>query len=364
MPKLFRLPLVCVVAWLVCLQPTIAQAQDTTAVTTSQPADPGTENGISVSELRRVKINFFINSISHVDDEAGSYALGCYLDFYWFEPALEGKQLADVDQTTLWDPQIEPINTQDFKLLGRTYSSSLEPRTNLRLSYRLIGTFYNEFDLHSFPFDQQIFTFQIESGEFDSSQLLFDFAAIDALTVYGDNPVVNSVPKGKYLAPDLHVPEWTLGDVQVVQQIHVLPYDKSNWAQFRVDILATRQSLSYLWRVFLELILVQTLFWSVLFLESHELFSRLLLLFTLLLVTVVFNYITLQNTPNAPYLTLLEKYMLLCYATCALVAIVTVATKLLHKVGRDRHAWSINRLACLFYPIFVVVLNGLLFWAK
>lgn len=359
------LPLVLLIAWLVCLQPKAAHAQATTGVTTTLTADTGNAaESPGVSELRRVKVNFFINSISHVNNEAGTYQLDCYLDFYWLEPVLQGKQLEEIDQTTLWDPLIEPINSQDFKLLGRTYSSSLEPRTNLRLSYRLIGTFNGLFDLRRFPFDQQLFTFQFESQQFDSSQLLFDFVAIDTPTVYGDEPVINPVAKGKYLAPDLHVPGWTIGDVQVVQQIHVLPYDKSSWAQFGVDILATRQSASYLWRFFLELFLLQTLFWSVLFLESHDLFARLLLLFTLLLVTVVFNFITLQNAPHTPILTLLEQYMLLCYATSAVVAIVTVIIKLLHQTDRDKLAGRINAWARLLYPIGVVVLNGLLFWTK
>lgn len=203
-------------------------------------------------------------------------------------------------------------------MLGRTYSSSLEPRTDLQFLLWLIGTFNGLFDLRRFPFDQQLFTFQFESQQFDSSQLLFDFVAIDTPTVYGDEPVINPVAKGKYLAPDLHVPGWTIGDVQVVQQIHVLPYDKSSWAQFGVDILATRQWQGFMFGVFFSNFSCCKLsFSTVLFLQSHNLFARLLLLFTLLLVTVVFNFITLQNAPHTdPDITGTIHAALLCHQCC------------------------------------------------
>jgi len=334
-------------------------AQDTAAPASATDGEEET----GVAELRRVKVNFFINSISHVNDEAGTYDLDCYLDFYWYEPALEGKRVEDVDLTTLWEPLLEPINSLDYQLLGRSYANSLEPRTNVRLSYRLVGIFRNDFDLRKFPFDHQIFTFQLESSEFDSSELLFDFIDNDSPTVYGDQPLVNSIARGKYLAPDFQIPEWTVNDLQLVQQIRVLPYDKSSWAQFRVDLPATRQSDSYVWRVIVELILLLVFCWGVLFLESQLLRYRLLVLCILFMVTVLFNFLLQQNQPNTPYLTFPDRYMLLAYSAIGLLGTTVVVIKFLHERGQDALAHRVNNLARLLYPALVIIVNGIIFWS-
>ena len=319
------------------------------------------EEEVGMAELRRVKVNFFINSISHVNNEAGTYDLDCYLDFYWYEPALEGKRVEDVDPSTFWEPQLEPVNSLNYQLVGRSYTSSLEPRTNVRLSYRLIGTFYTDFDLRKFPFDHQVFTFQLESAEFDSSQLLFDFIDDDTPTVYGDQPLVNSVARGKYIAPDFQIPEWSVTDLQIVQRIRVLPYDKSSWAQFRVDLPATRQSDSYLWRVIIELMLFLTVCWGVLFLESQLLRYRLLILCLLFMVIVLFNFLLQQNQPRTPYLTFPDRYMLLAYGAIGLLSATVIVIKVLHERGQEALAKRVNTLARLLYPVLVLLANALIF---
>ena len=351
---------------LLCLWPALVQARPLdrpvtqTASGSTPAADTGQEAG--VPELRRVKVNFFINSISHVDNTAGTYDLDCYLDFYWLEPTLEGKRVEDVDPKTLWDPLLEPINSLDYKLLGRKYTNSLEPRTNVRLSYRLVGVFHNDFDLRKFPFDQQVFTIQLESSEFDSSQMLFDFIDNDSPTLYGDQPIINSVARGKYLVPDFQIPEWTVNDLKIVQQIRVLPYDKSSWAQFRVDLPATRQSGSYVWRVIAEMMILLVFSWGVLFLESKLLRYRLLVLCLLFMITVLFNFLLQQNQPSTPYLTFPDHYMLLAYSAIGLLGVTVVFIKLLHERAQDALAQRVNNLARLLYPALIIVVNGIIFW--
>lgn len=329
--------------------------------TTDSMAASEDEEGSSVAELRRVKVNFFINSISHVNDEAGTYDLDCYLDFYWNEPALEGKRVEEVDPETLWEPQLEPVNSINYQLLGRSYASSLEPRTNIRLSYRLVGTFHSDFDLRKFPFDRQTFTMQLESAEFDSSHLLFDFIDDDTPTVYGDQPTINAVARGKYLVPGFQIPEWTVNDLQIVQLIRVLPYDKSSWAQFRVDLPVKRQSGSYMWRVIIELMLLLAFCWGVLFLESHQLRYRLLVLSLLFMVTVVFNFLLQQSQPHTSYLTFPDRYMLLAYSAIGLLGATVIGIKVLHERGQDALAKRVNTLARLLYPVLVVVANVVIF---
>lgn len=337
-----------------------ALSQETNPDTSTQQSTTSAEQ--PDTELRRVKVNFFINSIHHVNNEAGTYEVDCYLDFYWYDATLAGKRVEDVDPETIWEPAIEPVNATDYQLNLISYTSSLEPDTNVRASYRLIGQFYSEFKLQKFPFDQQVFSIQLESGDYDTSQMLFDFVGSDGPVDYSSSPVVQSVDRNKYLSPDLAIQEWTIDDVQVMQLVRVLPYDKSNWSQFRVDVPVTRLWNSYVWRAIIELFLLQILFWNVLFLDGNDLHYRLLLLFSLFMVTVVLNFVMIFSLPRTPYLTFLDIYVLLGYVMGSLLVIVTLVIYLLHQRGNANAAKRLNQLALRFYPVLLLVTNATLFW--
>lgn len=326
------------------------------------PAAPLSETVVNVPQQRRVKVNFFINSISNVNDQTNAYDVDFYLDFYWHEPALEGKNLDEVDKANLWDPHPLLINSPNITTVTRVYLNSLEPDTNVHLSYRLRGTFVNRFDLHKFPFDQQVLTLRLESTNFDSSLLLFDFIGIDKPIVYSDQPFEQPIPKGKYIASDFALEEWTIDDAKAIEQIHVLAYDRTSWAQFRVDLLVTRNYASYFWKIILELMFLLLMVWGVLFLDSQELRYRLLLLFTLLLATVIFSFMLLQILPKVSYVTFLDLAVLLCYGAIGVMTVVVSLVKFLYETKRVVWAVRLNRFALRLYPVFWVGAILLLFW--
>ena len=103
------------------------------------------------SQIRRVKVNFFVLSLQDIDSERSTYRIDLYLDLYWDEPALHGRSLADVEESTLWNPQIYLPNARSSETLFTLYADSLEPNTNLRMTYRIVGIYDGNFDLRKFP---------------------------------------------------------------------------------------------------------------------------------------------------------------------------------------------------------------------
>ncbi|MEZ4868136.1 MAG: hypothetical protein R3C14_42810 [Caldilineaceae bacterium] len=340
-----------------------------TALAQQEPADsvPASANqaGAVTAEnvqVRRVKVNFFINSIQQIDDETGSYAIDFWLDLFWRDPALDGKTVDQVDTATLWNPQIQALNSNDLTVLYQSYSDSFEPDTNVYLSQRLVGVFTTPFNLSRFPFDSQQLEVQLESQEYDSNRLLFDFLGADQAIIYSEKPFTFPLPTGKYISPEFSLGGWSLTAANVVEQIHVLPYDKSSWAQFRIEIQLERQARAYVLKVMLVFGLLMVLGATVFVIGIEELRYRLLALFMLLLAAVTFDFTRLQNSPRVAYLTLLDLQALLCYLLLGLAIGLVVVTAILKRRGWPDLAQRLNWLAVVGYGILIILINLGLGW--
>lgn len=331
---------------------------------TDPPAVQGESAAVTAETLlaRRVKVNFFINSIHAIDDETGSYAIDFWLDLFWRDPALVGKTVDEIDQTHLWNPQIYALNSHDLTVLYQSYADSFEPDTNVYLSQRLVGTFTTPFDLSRFPFDQQRLEVQLESHAFDSNRLLFDFLGADQAIIYSEKPFTFPLPMGKYISPEFTLREWSLTTANVVQQIHVLPYDKSSWAQFRLEFQLERQSRPYLLKIILVFVLIMVLGATVFAINLHELRYRLLLLLMLLLTAITFDFTRLQNSPHTAYLTFVDLQALLCYLVLGIAIGTVVLVAIQNRKGSSVRAAQLNRLATIGYVVLVLLINLGLGW--
>ncbi|MEZ4734829.1 MAG: hypothetical protein R3E79_47660 [Caldilineaceae bacterium] len=338
-----------------------AQGEQPTATTPAEQSGTAAVTAESV-QVRRVKVNFFINSIHTIDDENGSYAIDFWLDLFWRDPALEGKTVDDVDPARLWNPQVEAINSTDLTVLYQSYADSFEPDTNVYLSQRLVGTFTNVFNLRRFPFDRQRLVIALESSDFDSNRLLFDFMDANQAIIYSEKPFTFPLPIGKYISTEFALGEWSLTEANVVQQLHVLPYDKSTWAQLRIELQLQRHFQSYVLKIMLVFVFIMGLGATVFAIKLSELRYRLLAFFMLLLTAVTFDFTRLQRSPRTAYLTLLDLQALLCYFVLGIAILAVVLIALRNKSGAAVQAERLNRWVAVGYGVTIVLINLGLSW--
>lgn len=352
---------------LLCGWPIYAKAQATPQATAAtQPATNSASKADAAAntrEAKRVKVNFFINSISNVNDETGTYDVDFWLDLFWNDPLLNGKTIDQVDKTKLWDPQIDLVNSRSHTILFQGFDNSLEPDTNVRLSYRFVATFFNKFELHRFPFDHQTFVIKLESALYDSSFVLFDLLTLEQAPPHSEKAFAQAIPMGKYIANDVAIEGWTLNDAKIVQQNRLLSYDKSTWAQFRVELTGSRLSGAYLWRIFLILAFIMLLGWVVFLVDLNELRYRLLLLFTLLLAAVTFNFTMVQILPKLTYLTLVDRYLIFCYGLLAVSTVGVLLTQLIAGIGSKALAARLNSLLLILYPLLFIAVQVVSYWS-
>lgn len=344
---------------------------------------PQTETQPS-SQIRRVKVNFFVISVQDVDSDTSTYRIDMYLDLYWDEPALHGRSLADVEESTLWNPQIYLPNARSSETLFVFYSDSLEPNTNLRMNYRIVGTYDGNFDLHKFPFDSQELVVAIESKEYDNNTLVFEYLTSDTAQPDArlDSPVVRAVPLGVHVASAVQLNEWKLTSVQSTQSLKMLEYDKSIWPSFQFSLAIERNSEAYLWKIFALTALLMALGWSVLWIPPQETRFRLLVLFTLLLATVVHDLATTALRPRVPYMTFADLYFLAAYALYGVLALFLWVSYFVDTLQHHPSLPSaqigslpnpapsslarlnarVQQAGLIGYPLLLSIVNLLLFW--
>lgn len=335
-------------------------AQASTAIISTSVVSTDTDT-LAIAQTgargQHVKINFYVNELRNAPDEPGAYALDFYIDTLWDEPAL-GDAAPDQGATDqFFDPVIELVNGEQVQQLGRRYERSIEPGTNLRLRQRFAAIFAPDLHLARFPFDQQTISLQIESAEYDSENLQFDFLGLIEPIVQSETAYVQSVPRGRYVDNHAVDAEWKVQEVKVIQLIRVLPYDNSAWSQFRVDIVVKRVAAGYLWRIWALLAALWLLIGSVLLIDSNELGMRLWLLFLLFGIAVIFQAVMTRVLPPLNAFTLLDLYLLICYIAIVIMALLVLITKLLHWRGQRRAAHWVNWSSVALYPTVFVVVN-------
>lgn len=306
---------------------------------------------------QHIKINFYVNALRNAPNQPGAYEVDFYVDTFWDEPALGDTDLAEAAADQFFDPVLEVVNAGQIKLLNQRYDRSIEPGTNLRLRQRFTAIFAPNLDLRRFPFDQQTVSLQIESAEYDSESLLFDFIGLVEPIAQSEIPYVQSVPRGRYIDGSAVDVEWKVQTINVIQKIRVLPYDNSAWSQFRVDLVVKRVAAGYLWRIWALLAALWLLIGSVLLINSDELPIRLWLLFLLFGIAVAFQAIMTRVLPPLNAFTLFDLYLLICYIAIVIMVLLSLITKFLHWRGRRRWAQWINRISVILYPTVFALVN-------
>lgn len=335
----------------------------TTTPTTSIESGQAANKIEGLPTAKRLAINFFVNSIRNVSAETGEFSVDFYLDLYWNEPGIPVEQkIADLDPATFWNPQVSLVNSQNGRYLFEVYDNSHEPDSNIRLSSRAVGDFTAVFDLHKFPFDQQILPITMEPGNGNSDTVLLEFSDLTQRVLPSEQAYVQEIPKGRYVDGQAVNAEWEVRSAQIVQQLYVYMNDQSSRSRFQIELTLARHAAPYIWKYMLPLLLLALLTWGVCLIESQELVKRLWLLLVLLLTLVAFHAIRWGTLPKVAYITYLDSFLLLHYVVLSSVITAVFAIRFLQRQQRLHSARWLNRGLLWGYPVFYVGLNFVLYW--
>ena len=305
----------------------------------------------------QVAASFFFSTIENVDSVTETFNADFYLRLEWDDPRLAGLSLEQIDPEAIWEPKVEVVNSRDIERPWDPYL--LLPRPGrLALMNRFHGTFAAPMDLHDFPFDHQVLPIEIESLGLTSRQMVLRYPRHQG-QARGSS---TQLEPEDLLGSGVRLPEWKIEGIQVRELDNYYNFMNASYSRYRIEILVSRRSGFYVWKVIVIEAMILVLSWVVFLMDAGEIGNRSAVAVTLLLATVAFSYVVSGITPRVSYLTLLDWFLLGCFSLIFLSALETVVVYFLQRRGKDAAVTArIDRWSLAVFPIFFLLLN-LMLW--
>jgi len=306
--------------------PTSAAMREANGSTLTEPPNP---DGPTI-----VGVGFFVSDIRGIDPVRDEFQFRGYVRVLWcdprlaFDPELEGqnKRVFTGDRVNeelkrIWFPSGYPVNKVDEisfseRVLQIRHDGTVEQSINISV---LLATHY---DLRRFPLDRQTLELQVESYLWNRGQLRF----IHDETISG-------------FREGISIPEWNIEAVNGhVNEIAVMRSD-TPFSRYILEIEIARKPGFYVWKVFLPLVVIVALSWSVFWMTDERFSGRSRISSTGVLTIVAYQFVFADNMPRVGYLTLLDQVMI---GSFGLLAVTVVESLFVDRANKQDPAKAIR----------------------
>eukprot|EP00947_MAST-08B_sp_MAST-8B-sp1_P005827 g5827.t1 len=269
---------------------------------------------------RKIEVSITVQSIEKINTIEESADIGLLIDAYWL-PSAEELAVNGRDGSS-WDHlgNFQTVNAIRREAECRKDPAMKDVGGGLMKWHTMIwisASYKQRFLLHSFPLDCQTMVVRFEMG--NVKKMVY--------TPVAHQSIVMSVETALCPLTDW---EWAGASVVMAGTDPSLSKQGNSYSQMVLEFHMARQWKPYFYRVFLFTFI---LLWSTAFsysidaLEEGGVADRLGFIFTLLLTNVAFQFTIHTTLPDAPYTTLLERYIFLGFVMNFCCAVETVLLK-------------------------------------
>lgn len=307
-----------------------------------------------------VSVDLAILDIPEVDELAETFEIDAYLRLKWNDPSAYneiGKEIP-LDSTYHSDSTSEAMET--LENIGWFYiveianqvgerntllaSLSITPEGEIEYMERLQVSLRSEYELNRYPFDSQILRIRIESFAYDASKLIFED---DDIIFYRNLDSKES---------RLVLEEWELpGNIWSEADVSHSQLMDTDWPYIEAHIEIGRKFGYHVWKIFLPMLLIISISWSVFWIGKENVGSRLSLSLISLLTVISFNFFVSTNLPKISYLTFMDYFVIGIYVFMTLAVIEVLTTYLLSSHGREVIASRINVHSRWIFPVCFLI---------
>ena len=301
-----------------------------------------------------VGVGFFVNDIRGIDPVRDEFQFRGYVHALWcdprlaFDPAVTGQQelvftgdRVDQEFKRMWFASGYPVNkvgelSFSERVLRIRHDGTVAQSINISLPLS------SHYDLRRFPFDRQTLELQLESYLWNRDQLQF----VHDETISG-------------FSAGISLPEWDIEAVSGhVTEIAVM---RSNtpFSHYLLEIEISRKPGFYLWKVFLPLIVIVALSWSIFWMTDERFSARSRISATGVLTVVAYQFVFAESLPRVGYLTLLDQVMI---GSFGLLAVTVFESLLVDRANRNDPAKAIriDRTSRWLFPtVYAVMLAAI-----
>jgi hypothetical protein len=244
------------------------------------------------------RIHAYIHILDVDDIQTADQSLhaNVYVQLNWHDPRLthENTERVLMNLNEVWHPNIQFVNQQ------RLWSTipdmvHVSPDGEVTYSMRVWGSFSQLYDLHEFPFDEQVFTIQL----------------VEAVYTI-DEVILEQHPKYKSgLSKRLSLPDWDiLGWYAESRPYKASPEYEESASGFSLTFQAKRHTGYFIVKVILPLILIVAMSWLVFWIDPQEIGSQLNVAVTTMLTLIAYRFAVGRDLPHVSYLTSIDYFIL------------------------------------------------------
>lgn len=307
-----------------------------------------------------VFVDLAILDIPEVDELAETFEIDAYLRLKWNDPSAYNEigedipfgstyysdstnKAMDILENIGWFYVVEIANQVGERntLLA---SLSITPEGEIEYMERLQVSLRSEYELSRYPFDSQVLRIRIESFAYDASKLIFEN---DAIIFYRTIDSKES---------RLVLEEWKVaGNIKSEADITHSQLMETDWPYVEAHIEIQRKFGYHVWKIFLPLLLIISISWSVFWISKENVSSRLSLSLISLLTVISFNFFISTSLPKISYLTFMDYFVVGIYVFMTLAVTEVLSTYLILSCGKEAVASGINYHSRWAFPVGFII---------
>jgi hypothetical protein len=300
----------------------------------------------------KVTVALHVLNLSSISEVTERFQLTGYLLAQWRDPRLTYQPTGSNDKyralapNSVWRPQLVIINVVEPR---QTYETSLRVEPDGTMSYveRFDALATSTFHLKSFPFDAQ--KLEVIVHPFTDQQQSIDFVASQL-------PVWTATEFNTYSSLE----SWRFMSLTFALGTAASQFGEHAVAEDRFEIAVERRYGFYLWKVFLPLLLMVIVSWSVFWFDPPEVSSQVTIAVTTILTIIAFALAISLTLPRVPYLTFADAFFLTCYIFAFVTMVELTAVHIAYRNERRKVAARIRHTARWLVPAAFVVINSIL----
>jgi hypothetical protein len=320
---------------------------------TPQPALAHPEDAV---EPYVIHVSLAVLDIPKIDEPSETYEIDAYLYLKWTDPTAYGEIQKEVapDATYMSASTDEVLETLEnigwfyiIEIANQVGPRStimarltIDPEGNIEYTERLQVTLRSEYNLKLYPFDKQDFRIRIESFAYDATKMVFKD---DMIIFYRSLESKES----RLVLEDWKLPRDIFRECGVSHS----ELFGTDWPYIEIIIEAQRNFGYHIWKIFLPLILIISITWSVFWIGRESVGSRLSISLIGFLTAISFNFFISTSLPEISYLTLMDYCIIGIYVFMTLTVVVVLATHIFSNYGKEVIASRININARWVFPV-------------
>lgn len=300
-----------------------------------------------------VKVGLYITNLGDIDQVRERVELEGYLIVSWTDPRLAATPAAGnlanywqhFREGQIWMPSLEFANSV-ARRDRLSYSIMANSLGAVRYVERFDAQLSSDFRLRQFPFDNQNLQAVVQPFPTDETQL--DLSVDSGASGVGKDAWVE-------------LPEWHIrGLTATAQRLHI-PNVVGDSLQLRFDLKVQRRQAFYLWKVFLPILIMVVVSWSVFWVEVSQFDWQAKIAVTTMLTLVAFSFAIEGNLPRIGYLTFFDGVFLTSFVFIFLAMIQITAIHVLHLRKKEHIAVAIHSASRWVFPAAYFAVIAIMF---